>query len=166
MGSCVKSKNAAVAVLDSQSEARHALERLRTAGIDRRAVSVLARDCRPAHESAAYYDAGGSARAWGEGSAFWNELWDALPGWAVLTIPGWGTLLVAGALAGWLVNALENSAVFGELTALEAVLYSLGLEKGEAVLYEEAVGSGKILLIAHGAAEEVERISRLWDTLA
>ncbi len=154
-------RNAAVAALDSEAEARLALGRLRNSGIEQGALSVLARDCRPAHRPAAYYAANGTARVWGERSAFWNEMWAVLPGWAVLTIPGWGTLLAAGAFSGWLVNALENSGVFGDLTAVEAVLYSLGLEKEEAGRYEEAVGSGKILLIVHSAAEEVERITRL-----
>ncbi len=163
MGPGVKLRNAAVVALDSEREARLALAGLRSAGVAEGSLSVLARDSRPAHRPAAYYAADGTARVWGEGSAFWNEMWAALPGWAVLTIPGWGTLLAAGAFGGWLVNALENSVVFGGLNAVEAVLYSLGVEKGEAGRYEEAVASGKILLIAHGAAEEVERISRCWS---
>jgi hypothetical protein len=160
VGHGAKSRNAAVATLDDEAAVRLALDRLRTAGIDMRAVSVLARDRRPAHTPAAYYATEGHARVSGEGSGFWNQLWQLLPGWAVVTIPGWGTLLAAGALGGWLVNALENSGVFGELTAVEAALYSLGLEKEEAGRCEEAVASGRILLIAHGPAEEVERIGR------
>ncbi len=166
VGPGVRTRNAAVMAVETEGEARLAVAKLRKAGIDPGALSVLARDRRPAHRAAAYYASSGPAQVWGEGSAFWNEMWSALPGWAVLTIPGWGALLAAGAFGAWLVNALENSGVFGELSAVEAVLYSLGLEKAEAGRYEEALGSGKILLIAHGAAEEVEYISRLWREVA
>jgi hypothetical protein len=53
------------------------------------------------------------------------------------------------------VAALENEAVFGGLSAVGAALYGLGIPKEAVLRYEAAVRRGKLLLIAHGAVDEV-----------
>ena len=45
----------------------------------------------------------------------------------------------------------------GGLTALGAGLYSIGIPKHSVMQYESEVKSGKLLLVAHGTPEEVER---------
>ena len=45
----------------------------------------------------------------------------------------------------------------GEPTALGAGLYSLGIPNNSIVEYETEVKNGKLLLVAHGTADEVER---------
>jgi hypothetical protein len=58
-------------------------------------------------------------------------------------------------MAGWIVAALENEAVFGGLSAMGAALYGLGIPKDAVLRYEAAVRMDKLLLIAHGAVDEV-----------
>jgi hypothetical protein len=70
-------------------------------------------------------------------------------------MPGAGPILVAGPLAGWIVAALENEAVFGGLSALGAALYGLGIPRDAVRQCEGAVRMDKLLLIAHGAVDEV-----------
>jgi hypothetical protein len=54
-----------------------------------------------------------------------------------------------------MVGALENQAVFGGLSALGAALYGLGIPKDAVLRCEAAVRMDKLLLIAHGAVDEM-----------
>ena len=72
-------------------------------------------------------------------------------------MPAIGPLLVAGPLVMWIVGGVEGAVVTGSLTALGAGLYSIGIPKHSIVQYETEVKNGKLLLVAHGTAEEVER---------
>jgi hypothetical protein len=84
-------------------------------------------------------------------------MWALLSGWACLVLPDAGPILVAGPLAGWIVAAVESQVVFGGLSALGAALYGLGISQAAVLRYEAAVRMEKLLLIAHGAGDEVEK---------
>ena len=58
---------------------------------------------------------------------------------------------------------LEGAVVVGGLNALGAGLYSIGIPKNSVVKYETEVKNGKILLVAHGTAEDVEHAKELLD---
>ncbi len=51
----------------------------------------------------------------------------------------------------------------GGLSALGAALYSIGIPKNSVLQYETQVKNGKLLLVAHGTPEEVERAKDLLD---
>ena len=68
---------------------------------------------------------------------------------------------MAGPLVAWIVGALETAVVTGGVTALGAGLYSIGIPKNSVLQYETAVKNGKLLLVAHGTADEVERAKDL-----
>jgi hypothetical protein len=155
MQPAVAAQNATVAVLDSHRQVEESVQRLRQSGFDLSKLSVVAMDRHPDEQVVAHYGAGGQARYWGEFGPFWTRMWASLSGWAHLVIPGAGPILVAGPLAGWIVAALENEAVFGGLSALGAALYGLGIPKGAVLRCEAAVRMDKLLLIAHGAVDEV-----------
>lgn len=155
MQQAVAAQNATVAVLDSHRQVEESIQRLRQSGFDLSKLSVVAMDRHPGEQVVAHYGAGGQARYWGEFGPFWTRMWASLSGWAYLVIPGAGPILVAGPLAGWIVAALENEAVFGGLSALGAAFYGLGIPKGAVVRCEAAVRMDKLLLIAHGAVGEV-----------
>jgi hypothetical protein len=155
MRQAVAAQNATVAVLDSHRQVEESVQRLRQSGFDLSKLSVVAMDRHPDEQVVAHYGAGGQARYWGEFGPFWTRMWASLSGWAHLVIPGAGPILVAGPLAGWIVAALENEAVFGGLSALGAALYGLGIPKGAVLRCEAAVRMDKLLLIAHGAVDEV-----------
>jgi hypothetical protein len=144
-----------VAVLDSHRQVEESVQRLRQSGFDLSKLSVVAMDRHADEQVVAHYGAGGQARYWGEFGSFWTGLWASLSGWACLVVPGAGPILVAGPLAGWIVGALENEAVFGGLSALGAALYGLGIPKGAVLRCEAAIRMDKLLLIAHGAVGEV-----------
>ena len=49
----------------------------------------------------------------------------------------------------------------GGISALGAGLYSIGIPKNSILQYETEVKNGKLLLVAHGTADEVERAREL-----
>ena len=114
-----------------------------------------------AEQVVAHYGAGGHARYWGEFGPFWTGMWASLSGWACLVIPGVGPILVAGPMGSWVVAALENEGVFGGLSALGAALYGLGIPKDAVLRYDAAVRTKKLLLIAHGAVDEVGKAKEI-----
>jgi len=57
----------------------------------------------------------------------------------------------------WIVGALEGAVVVGSLSALDAGLASIGIPKNSIVQYETEVKNGRLLLVVHGTADEVER---------
>jgi hypothetical protein len=151
----VAAQNATVAVLDSHLQVEESIQRLRQSGFDLSKLSVVAKDRHPEQQVVAHYGADRQAKYWGEFGPFWTGMWASLSGWACFVIPNTGPILVAGPLGGWIVAALDNEAVFGGLSALGAALYSLGIPKDAVLRNEAAVRMDKLLLIAHGAVDEV-----------
>jgi hypothetical protein len=163
MQQAVAAQNATVAVLDSHRQVEESVQRLRQSGFDLSKLSVVAMDRHPDEQVVAHYGEGGQARYWGEFGPFWTGMWASLSGWAYLVIPGAGPMLVAGPLAGWIVAALENEAVFGGLSALGAALYGLGIPKDAVLRCEAAIRMDKLLLIVHGAVDEVGKAREILE---
>ena len=155
MNSSDAAQNAAIAVFDSHVDAQEAIESLCQSGFDTSRLSVVGREYHSPGRVFGCYGAGGHALHWGHSSAFWTGLWARLSGWAFLAIPKSEVILIAGPLAGSVVAALDNGPIFGNLSAFGAGLYSLGVPKDAVSAYEEAVRTGKFLVIAHGAASEL-----------
>jgi hypothetical protein len=154
-------ENAAVAIFSNPGQAQNVVADLARSGFDLKRLSVVGKAYREQNEPIAYYKQGDQMKCWGERSGFWNKLCSTIRGWALFSIPGTGLLLVVGPLALWIVMALDNSAIFGNLSALGAMLYSMGLTKESVQNYEEALRKGNYLVIVHGPAEEVRRAKRV-----
>jgi hypothetical protein len=157
----VLAQNATVAILDSHRQVEESVRRLRQSGFDLNKVSVVALDRHPAEQVVAHYGVGGQAKYWGEFGPFWTEMWGSLSGWACLVLPDAGPILVAGPLSGWIVAAVESQVVFGGLSALGAALYGLGISKAAVLRCEAAVRMEKLLLIAHGAGDEMGKVREI-----
>jgi hypothetical protein len=153
--------NAIVAVLDSYAQAEASLMQLGVSGFEMSKVSVAARDYQPGRQVAGCYGERGAAKYWGQGGEFWTGAWRALSGWAIFWRSEGGPLLVAGPLSGWIKAACENSAVFGGLDPLGAALYGLGIPREAVLRCESAVRAEKILLVAHGAAEDISKARQI-----
>jgi uncharacterized membrane protein len=150
-------RNSIVAVFESHNQADEAVRKLQQAGFDMKKLSIVGKDYHTEEHVVGYYNTGDRMRYWGKRGALWGGFWGLLLGSAFFWIPGIGQLVVAGPLVMWIVGALEEAAVIGGLTALGAGLYSIGIPKNSIVQYETEVKNGKLLLIAHGTADEVER---------
>jgi uncharacterized membrane protein len=164
----MKSKtNAVVAVFESHDQAEEAIRKLQKDGFDMKQLSIVGKDMHTEEHVVGYYNAGDRMLYWGKQGAFWGGFWGGM--WAILfgsayfMVPGIGPLLVAGPLVVWIVGVLEGAAIVGGVSALGAALASIGIPKNSVVQYEAEVKNGKLLLVAHGTAEEVQRAKNLLD---
>jgi uncharacterized membrane protein len=153
--------NSVVAVFESHDQAESAIRELQNDGFDMKKLSIVGKDTHTEEHVVGYYTTGDRMMYWGKVGAFWGGFWGLLLGSAFFWVPGVGQLLVAGPLVVWIVGALEESAVLGGLSALGAGLFSMGVPKHSVVQYETEVKNGKLLLVAHGSAEDVERAKAL-----
>lgn len=153
--------NSVVAVYDSHDRAEAAIRELQKNGFDMKKLSIVGKDYHTEEHVVGYYTTGDRMMYWGKLGAFWGGFWGLLLGSAFFWVPGVGQLLVAGPLVVWIVGALEEAAVVGGLSALGAGLYSIGIPKNSVVQYETEVKNGKLLLVAHGTADEVARAKNL-----
>jgi uncharacterized membrane protein len=153
--------NSVVAVFASHDQAEDAIRELQKDGFDMKKLSIVGKDYHTDEHVVGYYTTGDRMLYWGKMGAFWGGFWGLLLGSGFFWVPGIGQLLVAGPLVAWIVGALEEAAMFGGLSALGAGLYSIGIPKNGIVKYETEVKNGKLLLIAHGTADEVQRAKDL-----
>jgi hypothetical protein len=154
-------ENAAAAVFANARQTQNVIAELARSGFDLRRLSVVGKAYRNQHEQIAYYRQADQMKCWGEQSGFWNRLCSKIRGWTLFSIPGTGLLLAVGPLALWIVMALDNSEIFGGLSALGAMLYSMGLAKDSVQNYEEALRNGNYLVIVHGPAKEVKHAKKI-----
>jgi hypothetical protein len=132
-----------VGVFDAHEPARAAIEALQAAGIDRQAISVLAR-------------AQAEARALGKETGAAEDLERLihdhpladLLNWLgrieAVVVPGFGAVLGTGNLG---QDLARPNATRGAVTG---VLVGLGIPVDEAANLEQAVRDGKILVVVHG----------------
>ncbi len=159
-------KNSVVASFDSHDQAEDAIRELQKDGFDMKKLSIVGKDYHTEENVVGYYTAGDRMMSWGKLGAFWGGFWGLLFGSAFFWIPGVGQVLVGGPLVMWIVGALEGAVMTGGLTALGAGLYSIGIPKNSIVQYETEVKNGKLLLVVHGTAEDVDRAKDLLDQTA
>ena len=152
-----REKNATFALYVTPNEAEEAVRELHKSGFDMQKLSIVGMDYQTDGEVVGYYTTGDRMMYWGKLGAFWGGFWGMLFGSAFFWVPGIGQLLVAGPLVMWIVGALEEAALVGGLSALGAGLCSIGIPKNSVVQYETEVKNGKLLLVAHRTADEVER---------
>jgi uncharacterized membrane protein len=153
--------NSVVAVFEAHDQAEKAIRELQKDGFDMTKLSIVGKDYHTEEHVTGYYTTGDRMLYWGKLGAFWGGFWGLLLGSAFFWVPGVGQLLVAGPLVMWIVGALEEAAVVGGLSALGAALFSIGIPKNSVVQYETEVKNGKLLLVAHGTADEVQRAKDL-----
>jgi uncharacterized membrane protein len=155
--------NSVVAIYGTHSQAEEAVKELQKSGFDMKKMSIVGKDYQTDEHVVGYYNTGDRMKYWGKQGAFWGGLWGMLFG-AFFIIPGLGPILVAGPLVAWIVGALESAVVVGGLSALGAGLYSIGIPKDSVVQYEAALKADKILLLAHGTADEVAQARNILQT--
>ena len=154
-------KNSVVAVFETHNQAEDAVRELQKAGFDMKKLSIIGKDYHTDEHVVGYYNTGDRMMYWGKLGAFWGGFWGLLFGSAFFWIPGIGQVLVAGPLVMWIVGALEEAALVAGISALGAGLYSIGIPKNSILQYETEVKNGKILLVANGTADDVERAKDL-----
>ena len=153
-----------VAVFVNHEQAEAAVKKLAAIGLDNRHISVVGKAYHDNAKFAGFYGAGDRIKFWGELGAFWGGLSGWLGG-LVFGLPLVGHFVALGAFANILVSVIESAIegaiggaiLAGGLGALGAALYSIGIPEDSAIAYETHVKANRILVMASGSAEEVER---------
>lgn len=127
-------------------------------------LSIIGKGYHTDEQVVGYYNTGDRMKYWGKMGAFWGGFWGLLFGAAVFLIPGFGPILAAGPVVGWIVAGLEGAVAVGGLSALGAGLYSIGIPKDSILKYETALKADQFVLIAHGTATEVARARDIIQT--
>ena len=156
-GTATAHTNVTVALFADHADVDRAIVSLREAHFDVKSLSVIGKGYHTEESVIGYYTTVDRMKYWGRNGAFWGGLWALLFGSASFMIPGFGPLLVAGPMVGWIVAALESAAVVGGLSVIGAGLYSLGIPEDHAIKYDVAVKAGKFLLVVNGTPGEVHR---------
>jgi hypothetical protein len=149
--------NSVVATYSEHSDAEDAINLLKKGDFNIKQLAIVGRGYHTEDQVVGYYTTGDRMKHWGKKGAFWGGLWGMLIGSAFFLVPGIGPVLVAGSAVAWIVGALESAVLVGGLSALGAGLLSIGIPKDRALKYETSVKAGKLLLIAHGTAQEAEK---------
>jgi len=154
-------KNSVVATYDSHDRAEEAIRELQKSGFDMKKLSIVGKDYHTEENVVGYYNTGDRMKYWGKLGAFWGGFWGLMFGSAFFWLPGIGPVLVGGPMVVWIIGALESAVVIGGFSALGAAMYSIGIPENSILDYETQVKNGKLLLVAHGTSEEVQRAKDL-----
>jgi len=144
-----------IAVYDSHFEAEDAVKTLQSGGLDMRKLSIIGRDYQTEEHVIGYLNTGERAKWFGKWGLVWGGLAGILFGSAFMILPVFGTLVVLGPLASTIVGGVEGAIAGGGVSALAAVLMSIGVPKDSIVRYETALRAQKYLLVVHGSAADV-----------
>ena len=139
--------NIASAVFDSHSEADRAVSELRSAGVENRSFSVIARNEDGSGKASETDGAGEKVGSVVSKGALGAGVGAAL-GVAALAIPGVGPLVAAGAIAEAAVGgaALTGTAVGAAAGGLAGLLSKHGVDHDDARYYEERVNQGGVFV--------------------
>ena len=154
-------RNSVVAVYDTHIVAEQAVQALQRSSFDMTKLSIVGKGPQGNDDVVGYYSSGDRMLYWGFNGAFWGGMLGALCGSAFFVIPGIGPLLAAGPVVAWIMAVVEDAVVVSGLSVLGAGLYSIGISKTSIPEYENALKSGKFVLIAHGTPDEVLRVKGL-----
>jgi len=147
----------AIAVFSDHSSAEKAVKTLTAAGFDMKNLSVVGKGYHSEEKVVGFYNIGDRIKFWGSRGAFWGGFWGLFFGGLFLATPVSGPVLIVGYLAAVIISGIENAVIVGALGALGAALYSIGIPKDSVLQYESDIKADSFLVMARGAAEDVER---------
>jgi hypothetical protein len=152
-----------VAIFDSLDQVEEGIQALTDAGIKRRKISVVTQSLETETKIHGYVTHGEVTRE-GAGTGAWvGGLFGLLIGAAFIWVPGFGPLLVAGPLATALLGGVEGAVAGAAGGGLLGALFGRAVEKQHIPKYEEAIKSGKFLLVVSGKTEVVEQALRVLE---
>lgn len=152
-----------IAIFDSLDQVEEAIEALTDAGIKRRKISVVTQSLETETKIHGYVTHGDAVRE-GAGTGAWaGGLFGLLVGAAFVWVPGFGPLLVAGPLTAALLGGIEGAVAGAAGGGLLGALFGPFIEKRHIPKYEEAIKSGKYLMLVSGSTADVEQAMRVLE---
>ncbi len=155
------SDGSVVGVYAALDQAEAAVRRLDEHGFAIGNVSIVAHDLTSEREIRGFVSTGDVARR-GAGIGGWiGGIFGLLVGAALIWVPGFGPLLVAGPLAAMILGGMEGAAIGVAGGGLLGALVGLGVSREHVLKYEDHLRGGRYLVIAHGGPEEVSRAEEI-----
>lgn len=148
--------NIAVAIYGTNTEAESAINELQQSSFDMKKLSIVRRGSHIDRRIVTRYNTENYSKRWGKIGGFWGEIWGLSLGPVFFVIPGFGSLVFAGPIVGWLTGALKGAVIMGCPSALGAGLISMGIPEHNISRYEASHETDKFVIIAHGTADEVK----------
>ena len=150
-----------VGVYETLAQAEEAVRTLDQGRFPIKQVSLVTQNLETEKEVHGFITAGDVAMQGAGTGAWFGGLFGLLMGGAFLMVPGVGPLVVAGSLAAALLGAVHGAAFGAVGGGLLGALVGWGVSQDQVIKYEDHVKGGKILLVAHGSAEEVARAQNI-----
>ena len=146
-----------IGTFDTVQGAEDAIRALNQGGFPIQQVSIIGQDLKSERDVHGFVTTGDVAKT-GAGIGAWvGGLFGLLVGAAVLFVPGFGPLIIAGPAAAWLLGGIEGAIVGAAGGGILGGLIGVGVSRQHIVKYEEQLKAGKSLVVAHGSAEDVAR---------
>jgi hypothetical protein len=144
-----------VGVYEALDEAEEAVTGLGEQGFPISNVSIVARDLTSERSIRGFVSTGDVARQ-GAGIGGWiGGIFGVMVGAALVWVPGFGPLLVAGPLAAMIVGGIEGAAVGLAGGGALGALIGWGVSRNHILKYEDHLQAGRYLVIAQGTAQDV-----------
>jgi hypothetical protein len=155
--------NAMLTFFDTPIEIAAAIRHVKVSGCIKNGLSAAWWDQASQSDVTGYYKDNYGMKYWGSLDFQWNEIFEMLSGWALFAIPYIGRVLIVGPLVDWVATALANAPIFGNLSAIGMGLHSVGISRRSIQLCEEALKSGKCILLLNGPSQEVKKAKQIID---
>jgi uncharacterized membrane protein len=152
-----------IAIFESLDQVEEAIGVLTAAGIKKRKISVVTQSLETETKIHGFMSHTDATRMGAETGAWTGGIFGLLVGAAFVWIPGFGPLLVAGPLAAALLAGLEGAAAGAAGGGLLGALLGHAVEKRHIPKYEEAIKSGKFLLVVSGSTEDVDQAMHILE---
>ena len=156
----MQGKTVSVAVFHSDEHAAGVVRDLHDIGFDMQCLSIVGKGYYSGDQSVGNRNMESRMLAWGRLGEFWGNIWGLVAGSSFFRFSDIGSVLVAGPLVLRIVAALDRSGPPGAANALGSALIGVGIPLDRIVHYEFLVKMDKVLLIVHGAHENVD-LSRI-----
>ncbi len=145
----------AVATYGTNTEAELAIKELQQSNYDMKKLSIVGRSDHIDERVFGYYNTRNYVKTWEKIGAFWGEVSGLHFGPASFFIPGFGHLVFAGPVVGWLTGAMKGAAIRGDTSELRTGLVSMGITENSILRCDASPKTDKFVVIAHGTAAEV-----------
>jgi hypothetical protein len=149
--------NSIVAVYESPAEAVQGVSDLQKAGFNLMKLSLAAKEYPDSEHLIGCCSTGSQVKYWGKTGALLDESGAFWMGAALFLLPGLGPIVMAGPLIASVMANLEGAAAARGLGVFGSGLVRLGIPKESVFRYESELGADRLLLIAHGAIDELMR---------
>jgi len=158
-------EHSVVAVYRTLGEAEAAVRALHDGGFPIQQVSLVAQQLHDERRVHGYITAGDVAAKAATAGAWVGGVFGMLAGSAFVWVPGFGWLVVAGSLTALLAGAVgsvllggvEGAVAGAAVCGLLGWLVGLGISREHIPRYEEAIQAGKVMVVAHGPEDAVEK---------